>query len=37
MLKGLVADTQHRMSQLDKRVDEINQLLREGFRLPKDD
>ncbi len=37
MLKGLVADTQQRMSQLDKRFDQINQLLREGFRLPKDD
>ena len=37
MLKGLVADTQQRMSQLDKRFDDINRLLREGFRLPKDD
>ena len=37
MLKGLVADTQQRLGKLDDRFDDISALLREGFRLPKDD
>jgi len=36
MLKGLVADTQQRLGDVDKRFEQINKLLREGFRLPGD-
>jgi len=34
MLKGLIADTQQRVSDTDARFNEIGALLREGFRLP---
>jgi hypothetical protein len=34
MLKGLVADTQNRLTDLDKRFAQVSDLLREGFRLP---